>query len=515
MVAVTRAMPERIGPYRVDGLLGRGASGVVYRGRDEALDRSVAIKLLTDLDPEARGRFENEAKAAARIVHPNVVQVFGVGVHEDAAYMTQELVDGQPLSTILSAGRTIGAAAAIEIAMQVAEGLAAAQAVGVLHRDVKPHNLLVTDGGLVKIADFGLAKILDAPSSYTASGTTLGTPHYMSPEQGQGKALDARSDQYALGATLYHLLAGAPPFDADTAVATIFQHTSEALPPLETRAPECPRAVVDIVERMLAKDPADRFASFEALLEALSAVSLGDADLAELVADVDRATTPHPAPRRSFEPLAIGAIAVVAVAVIATATQQPTAPPRSRATPLPSNAGPALPIVQATRARPVVSAARLRDPFEGRTSRAGVVGGGLRRDARDSQETGRRRGAAAQVGGEERASTVGVSGEGDVVSTRRRRSVRGYLRDLRRGGPRAIAAAAALGDSSDQRATMPLVAALERDDAAVSAAAAEALGRLGDIRALEPLERAARSASSDEVRAAAKQAYRRLWHVEE
>lgn len=469
---MARPLPHHIGAYRVDGLLGRGASGVVYRAWDESLDRPVAIKVLTDLDPEARGRFTIEAKAAARIVHPNVVQVHGVGTHEDDAFITQELVDGHPLSTVLEAGRTLGAAAAIDVAIQVAEGLAAAEAVGVLHRDIKPHNLLVTHDGLVKIADFGLAKILDAPSSYTADGTTLGTPHYMSPEQGQGKTLDARSDQYALGASLYHLLAGAPPFDADTAVATIYLHTNEPLPSLAERAPDCPQALVAIVERTLAKDPADRFDSLTELVDALAELATGDGDLAEVVADAvkEEVQPPPSSPNRArLERFALAATAMVAVGVIAAATKPSPTLEKSGATRV---AAPAIEI-------PVVPLDDARDPFVPDHS-------------------------------------VGVTVAQPAPAPKKNApSVRGYIRTLKRGGARAVKAAQALGEQNDQRATMPLIDALASDDVAVAVAAAEALGRLGDIRAIEPLADAAKDASSGRVRDAAAAAHKRLWHVEE
>ncbi|MCA9556292.1 MAG: protein kinase, partial [Myxococcales bacterium] len=259
-------LPEVDG-YRVEGVLGRGGSGVVYRVTDRRLGRSVALKLLDDDgDPEGRERFRIEAQAAARIIHPNVVQVFGVGEHEGRPYIVMELVDGLPVYDVLRARGPLGPEAVAEIGAQVAEGLAAAAAVGVLHRDVKPHNLLITDAGVVKLADFGLAKLVNGPSGLTQDGTTMGTPHYMSPEQGQGQPLDHRSDQYALGATLYHLLTGAPPFHDDNAVALLLKHAQASLPPVLQRNPACPEALAQAVERMLAKAPDDRFEDFEAVI---------------------------------------------------------------------------------------------------------------------------------------------------------------------------------------------------------------------------------------------------------
>lgn len=261
--------PEHIDGYRIDGVMGRGSTAVVLRAHDVDLDRPLALKLLfADLDDDARARFALEARAASRLAHPNVVQVFAAGAYDGRAYLAQELVDGLPLSAMLEVRGALSPEATVELGLQIARALAAAEDAGVLHRDIKPDNILVDDEGHAKLADFGLARILAAPSRLTSDGTTLGTPHYMSPEQGAGLPLDARSDQYALGATLYHLLAGAPPFDAEHALAILLLHRDAPPPPLDG----CPRRLASIVEKMLAKSPDERFAGFPAVIDALESV---------------------------------------------------------------------------------------------------------------------------------------------------------------------------------------------------------------------------------------------------
>lgn len=312
MSTAVDSWPEHIDGYRIDGVMGRGSTAVVLRAHDLELDRPLALKLLfADLDDDARARFALEARAASRLAHPNVVQVFAAGAYDGRAYLAQELVDGLPLSAMLEVRGHLSPEATVELGLQVAHALWAAEQAGVIHRDIKPDNILVDDEGHAKLADFGLARILAAPSRLTSDGTTLGTPHYMSPEQGEGAALDARSDQYALGATLYHLLTGAPPFDAEQAVTLLLMHRERRLPPLTERAPDCPPRLASIVEKMLAKQPAERFETFEHVIEALDSVAaapeqrlelgeVGDAagprghDAQDLVALTDEAPEPPP-----------------------------------------------------------------------------------------------------------------------------------------------------------------------------------------------------------------------------
>jgi len=321
-MAMTTEWPTEIDGYRIDGVLGRGSTAVVLRAHDLELDRPVALKLLfADLDDDARARFALEARAASRLAHPNVVQVFAAGTHQGRAYLAQELIDGLPVSAILEARGTLSPDSALDLGLQIARALSAAEEAGVLHRDVKPDNMLVDDDGRAKLADFGLARIMSAQGRLTADGTTLGTPHYMSPEQGEGRPLDARSDQYALGATLYHLLTGTPPFDAEHVLAILLAHRESEVPPIRDRVPECSPRLASIVERMLAKSPEHRFVSFEAVIEALESVS----ELPETPVHVPRRRATLEALRRD-SPLIAGAMTLASALVLTFGQRGPVAP---------------------------------------------------------------------------------------------------------------------------------------------------------------------------------------------
>lgn len=478
------ALPD-VGPsvdgYEVQDILGRGASGVVYRVRDPQLKRDLALKLLThDQDEESRARFRIEAQAAARVIHPNVVQVYGAGQYDGRPYILQELVDGLPVSDLLKARGRIAPEAVLELGLQAAEGLAEAARMGVLHRDVKPHNLLLTDSGQLKLADFGLAKLLHAPSGLTERGTTLGTPHYMSPEQGQGGPLDHRSDQYALGATMYHLLAGQPPFDAHNALALLKMHAQDDLPPIASACPECSPALAEVVQRMLSKAPTARFDSFEDLIDALVRAQ----EDAEDGADQLRALAPLPTPQAARPAAAVywlrrGApilAAAAAVAVFFAVQMLPTKPATTTGRTVAAG-----PTPMRTRAAMTESAPVARDPF-----------------------------SAAGIG-----SAAGLRGARASKARPTRRSTSQLLTDLR-NPRRRVAAAEELGRRADQRATFPLLKVLRASRSPqVAEAAAGALAQLGDIRALEPLRVLTTEGRSAAVRSAAKDAHRRLYRVEE
>ena len=264
----------RLGPYEVTGSLGAGGMGEVYAAVDTRLGRRVAIKLLPAdavADPERRRRFLQEARAASALSHPNIAQIFDV--IEDPRALIMELVDGTPLDRVL-AGGALPAAQALDYAVQIANALEAAHAAGIVHRDIKPANIMITRDGRVKVLDFGLAK-LTAPSSGDATvtsaatqlGMIMGTAAYMSPEQAQGRPVDARSDIFSFGAVLYEMLAGRRPFAGDSELAAI---TS-----ILTREPEplagVPRGIAAIVDRALQKSPDARYASAAAMRTDLAA----------------------------------------------------------------------------------------------------------------------------------------------------------------------------------------------------------------------------------------------------
>jgi uncharacterized RDD family membrane protein YckC len=291
-----RSLPRgsKLGAYVIVEHLGRGGMGDVYRARDEALERDVALKTISKglaVDESFVVRFKEEAKAAARISHPNLVQVHAFGEHEGTLFFAMELVPGKSLGDRLHLGALPWREAA-RAAAQAARGLEAAAAHGVVHRDVKPENLLVAADGSIKVADFGLAKRLASDAVATATGVIVGTPRYMSPEQAQGETLDFRSDIYSLGATLFHLVAGRPVFDGASAMKLCMKHIQEVPPSLASVAPCVPDALSRTVDRMLAKRREDRHPSYAALVAELEAI--GSSGGAQSAASDATVVTPLP-----------------------------------------------------------------------------------------------------------------------------------------------------------------------------------------------------------------------------
>lgn len=258
-------LPASIGRYKVVSRIGKGAMGVVYHAHDELMDRAVAIKVLTaDLagDPSIRTRFFREAKVAGQIVHPNVITVFDMGEENGRLFIVMELLHGQTLGDYLRANPSLPVAEKLDIMTQVCGGMAAAHARGVVHRDLKPSNLFVQNDGVVKLLDFGVARLAD--SNVTAAGLIIGTPDYMSPEQARGGEIDARADIFSGGAVFYFLLTGRRPFAAKD-LPTLLQKVEMADPP-PIPDTEAPPAVAAIVMKALQKQPADRYQSFQELL---------------------------------------------------------------------------------------------------------------------------------------------------------------------------------------------------------------------------------------------------------
>jgi hypothetical protein len=262
----------RLGPYLVVRLIGRGGMGEVYAARDERLGRGVAVKVLPAgraSDAETKRRFEIEARAAATINHPNVTAVYDVGTYEGAPYVVSELLIGETLRMRLARG-PLRPSRAVDIAQQIALGLAAAHEHGVIHRDLKPENLFLTTGGQVKILDFGVAKLLaPAPGTdgHLITNGVVGTTAYMSPEQLRGRAVDARSDVFSLGIVLYELLAGERPFRGQTPAEIAAAVLSDDAPPIAG----VPGGLAAIIGHCLDKEPADRFHSARDLAFALQA----------------------------------------------------------------------------------------------------------------------------------------------------------------------------------------------------------------------------------------------------
>jgi serine/threonine protein kinase len=277
-MTLTAAM--RLGPYEIVAPLGRGGMGEVYRARDTRLGRDVAIKVLpasVETDPDRRARFEREAKAVASLSHPNILAIFDVGLAGGVAYAVTELLEGETLREQL--GAPLPVRRAVEIAVQIARGLAAAHDKGLVHRDLKPENVFLLGDGQVKILDFGLAKAIgDAPApehetlAATDPGTVLGTVGYMAPEQVRGQPADARADLFALGAVLYEMLAGRRAFHGDTSAETMSAILRDDPVDLSASRADLPAALAGIVRHCLERNPAERFQSARDLVFSLQAV---------------------------------------------------------------------------------------------------------------------------------------------------------------------------------------------------------------------------------------------------
>lgn len=249
----------KLGRYVDLEILGQGGMGAVYRARDPALDRTVAIKVVLDATPEFLQRFEREARAIARLSHPNVVQVYDVGQDESGwPYFVMELVPGRSLDAILKERGRLPPTEVADLIRQAAEGLEAAHQAGIVHRDVKPHNLLLENGGRLRVVDFGVARDSRSQEELTSTNATLGTLHYMAPEVLSGEVADARSDVYSLGLVAFHLLTGRPPFTAPSAVGVAMKQMNEPLPDLAKEAPGTPPELKRLVERMTRKPRAER-----------------------------------------------------------------------------------------------------------------------------------------------------------------------------------------------------------------------------------------------------------------
>ncbi len=268
---------KTLGNYRLVERIGRGGMATVYKAYQPALERYVAVKVMHEQlaaeDPQFFKRFQREAKAIAALRHPHIVQVFDFGVEGDVPYMVMEYLEGVTLKAELQAltrrGETMPLGEAGRIFQAIASAVEHAHRQGMAHRDLKPANVMLTARGEVVLTDFGIARIVGG-TQYTATGAILGTPAYMSPEQGQGRGGDERSDVYALGVILYEMVTGRVPFDADTPLAVIYKHISDPLPLPRRLNPALPESLEQVILKALAKPPEDRYQRASDMARALA-----------------------------------------------------------------------------------------------------------------------------------------------------------------------------------------------------------------------------------------------------
>ena len=368
----------QIASYQLEEEIGRGGMAVVYRARDVRLGRWVALKVLAPdyaQDEAFRQRFIRESRTAAAVDHPNIIPIFDAGEAGRVLYIAMRYVPGQDVHSLLHAAGPLATARALGIVGQVASALDAAHACGLVHRDVKPANMLlggVADTGRadhVYLSDFGISKQLNATSSLTMTGQVLGTLNYLAPEQIEGRQVDGRADAYALACTAFELLAGSPPFRRDENMAVMWAQLNAPPPALTSLRPNLPAAVDQVMARALAKAPADRFASCLAFSAALQQACAATVDAPAGTAPAAPVSPPPPAawpaPPTAADPA-------------------PSAPPPPSTTP----SGPASPANAAASARDHPDAGAFaawdREPGPARTRRlaaarrGAAIGGGFR-----------------------------------------------------------------------------------------------------------------------------------------
>jgi predicted Ser/Thr protein kinase len=325
MATADIAAGTMLGGYRVERMLGHGGMGVVYLALQVSLDRPVALKVLAPelaRDDAFRQRFLNESHLAASIDHPNVIPVHEAAEDAGRLYVTMRYVDGPDLGALLRAERRLEPARAARIIAQVGAALDAAHRAGLVHRDVKPGNVLVADAGETDhcyLTDFGLVKRSASTTGLTQTGTVMGTVSYIAPEQLRGDTVDGRADVYALGCVLFEVLTGRRPFERDTDVATMWAHLSEPPPAASDYVPSVPAALDGVVRRALAKDPDERWATAgelgRAALAATETAPIVEPDVEPTEPDVPLPPGPPPAARRRRPLLVAGGLAVAAAAV--------------------------------------------------------------------------------------------------------------------------------------------------------------------------------------------------------
>jgi serine/threonine-protein kinase len=310
---------RKIDEYQIESLLGKGGMGSVYKGLDTILRRPIALKVLAPglaEDLNAIKRFEREARIIAEINHPNIAQVFRIGKVDGLPYYVMEYIEGKSLQQILAEEGRLTGTRSVKIILDAARGLKAAAERNIIHRDIKPANIMVTESGGVKVVDFGIAKAFSDDTFKTATGLLLGTPRYMSPEQGRGAAVDLRADIYSLGATFYHMVTGVPPFDSDNPITLIQKHVTEPVRSVTELNPNVPEKICNIIYAMLAKTPADRIQDYAQLILGLEAASGHATTLFTYVPQAQIGKPVDPEDQRRARKILIGAAVAVVVLVV-------------------------------------------------------------------------------------------------------------------------------------------------------------------------------------------------------
>lgn len=255
--------------YRILSKIGVGGMADVYKGEDTLLGRPVAIKILHAnfaSDDEFVSRFKREAQAAGKLNHPNIVNMYDVGYDQDMHYIIMEYVDGETLKEYITRHHRLSIDEAVKITISIGEGLEHAHAMGIVHCDIKPHNVIITNTGRVKVTDFGIARAMNSTNTVMYTNSIMGSAHYLSPEQASGKSVDGNTDIYSLGVVLYEMLTGKVPFEGDTPIAVALKHVREKVIPPTRYNPSVPPLLESVVLKALAKNPADRFESISEMM---------------------------------------------------------------------------------------------------------------------------------------------------------------------------------------------------------------------------------------------------------
>jgi serine/threonine protein kinase len=379
---------QRIGNYTITGTLGKGGMAVVYRAKQSNIDRDVAIKVIKpDLAETADliQRFEREANTVAALSHPHIMKLFDFGEHDDLLYLVMELLSGGTLADRIRQ-QPLTPEIAARVMDQIADALDYAHKRGLIHRDLKPQNILLDDSGNTHLTDFGIAKVLGEGVGLTQSGVAIGTPAYMSPEQWQGQPLDSRADVYALGVMLFEMLTGRLPFAGDTPASMMYHHLQDMPPSVQTVFPVLPKQVDRVIRKAMAKSPADRFASASELANAFrkaiaSTTNFSDeADErsdATYIKGVPKATKPSRSPRGLIVGAALLAIVVVGGLIISRFVSQPkevVIAPTATATLINATNTPTLDVINAAQAtnamESTVNAARTKILIDSKTATA-------------------------------------------------------------------------------------------------------------------------------------------------